>query len=418
MNNRPFTSVRLSQLTYRFPFIRPAPAARPDLLPAVIRPLIIVPGLLGTWPPAPTPRGRLDPVTRAYDNLLTGFSRLGYVPGVSLFVFAYDWRRGADELAPMLAAEVRRIRQLSPEKTLSRSPRPVDYSQVDMLCHSMGGVVGRAYIQSDNYTGAVNRLILVAAPQQGAIAAYFAYEGGDSTHIGVPIADARSMALLADAFDTWRPYRRINYIYRGIRGINLPDLYYYVRERLLSIRDFLPLKETNYLYSPDESGQEKLYPFGYPENSLLERLTRPDKLDQLDRVNEISCFYSSTVQTLVRLQVEKPASASLFGHGQPVITQPASSFGPGDSIVPQESAHLTLPPTKTDGTPWQVKIQHCDLGQTLNRSLNHVEIIADPDPVRRLLQCFVRPELPPLDAAIWDGPLLAQRKPNYKALIF
>lgn len=408
-------TIRSLKLTNSFPFIKLSPPDWLDLLPAVIHPVIVVPGLLGTWPP--NPRGSLDPVTGTYYNLVDGLTRIGYVPGVSLFSFAYDWRRGANELAPLLAAEVKRIRGLSPQKAIGRSPRPVDYSRVDLICHSMGGVVGRTYIQSDNHAREVNRLVLVASPQQGAIASYYAYEGGDSNRIGIPIANAQSIALLAQAFDTWLPYKRIEYIYRGIRGIKLPDLYQYVRESMKSIRDFLPVQQTNYLYSPDDTGQAQLYPFGYPENLLLESLDRPENLDRLDGINEISCFYSSSVQTLVKLLLEKPTRPPLYEHGQPLTPQPATSYGPGDSIVPIWSAHLALPPTKTDGTAWQVKVTHSDLGQQLNRSLDHVQIVADPDSVRCLLQYFVRPDLPPLDATTWDGPPLSARKPNYAALI-
>lgn len=409
-------TIRLSKLTNRFPFIKISSPDWPDLLPEVIHPIIIIPGLLGTWPP--NPRGRLDPVTGAYYNLIAGLTRIGYVPGISLFSFAYDWRRSGIELAPLLAAEVKRIRGLSPQKAIGRSPRPVDYSRVDLICHSMGGVVGRTYVQSADHAGEVNRLVLVASPQQGAIAAYYAYEGGDSNRIGIPITNAQSIALLAQAFDTWLPYKRIAYIYWGIRGKNLPDLYYYIQDNLKSIRDFLPVRQTNYLYSPDESGQEQLYPFGCPENSLLESLDRPENLDRLDRVNEISCFYSSTVQTLVRLQLEKQANPPLYKHGQPLTPQPATSYGPGDSIVPQWSAHMALPSTRTDGTAWQVKVNHIDLGQQLNRSLDHVQVVADPDSVRCLLQQFVRPGLPPLDATTWDGPPLSAVKPDYTALVF
>jgi hypothetical protein len=415
-----FSSTTLATLkslrpTGRFPFLKVAPPDWPDLLPETVHPVVVVPGLLGTWPPLPN--GRLDPLTFAYSNLLDGLEKIGYVPGVSLFSFGYDWRRSAAELAPLLAAEIKRIQRMSPRKALGRSPRPVDYSQVDLVCHSMGGVVGRTFVQGDNYNGEVNRLVLVASPQQGAISAYYAYEGGDSNHIGIPVSSAQSMILLAQRYDTWLPNRKFDFIYRGIRGIRLPNLFDYIRGNLRSIHDFLPVKQANYLYSTGENGQEILYPFGLPANAHLENLDRPDNLDRLDKVNEISCFYSSTVQTLVKLKVEKPVNPPLWEHGQPIEPQPASSYGPGDSIVPQDSAHLLLPPNKTGGSPWQVKVSHTDLGQQLNRSLNHVEIVADPDSVRCLLQYFVRPDLPPLDATTWDGPPLAARKPNYSALI-
>lgn len=414
-SSKALATVKSLRLSGQFPFLKMAAPDWPDLLPATIHPVVVVPGLLGTWPPVLN--GRIDPVTGVYTNLLEGLEKIGYVPGVSLFSFGYDWRRSAEELAPLLAAEIRRIQKLSPRKALGRSPRPVDYSQVDLVCHSMGGLVGRTFIQGDDYSGEVRRLLLVASPQQGAIASYYAYEGGDSNHIGVPVQSARSVVLLAQRYDTWLPTRKIAYLYRGIRGIGLPDLFDYIRANLRSIHDFLPVRQANYLYTEDETGQEQLYPFGLPDNAHLEKLDRLENLDRLDKIAEISCFYSSTVQTLVKLKVEKTPQPPMWEHGKPHDVQPATSYGPGDSIVPQWSAHLLLPPTKTDGSDWQVKICHTDLGQQLNRSLNHVEIVGDPDAVRSLLQYFVRPDLPPLDASAWDGPPLSARKPNYAALV-
>ncbi|MBN9389619.1 MAG: hypothetical protein J0I20_16455 [Chloroflexi bacterium] len=399
----------------QFPFVKMAKPDWPDLLPATIHPVVVVPGLLGTWPPLP--HGRMDPVTGVYYNLLDGLEKIGYVPGVSLFSFGYDWRRSAAELAPLLATEIRRIQKLSPKRALGRSPRPVDYSKVDLVCHSMGGLVGRTFVQGDDYNGEVNRLVLVASPQQGAMAAYYAYEGGDSNRIGVPIRDAQSMVLLAQRYDTWLPHRKFDFIYRGIKGVGLPDLFDYVRANLRSIHDFLPVKQTNYLYSLDENGQEQLYPFGLPDNTHLEKLDRPDNLDRLDKVAELAFFYSSTVQTLVKLKVDKSPNLPMWEHGKVVDPQPASSYGPGDSIVPRDSAFLVLPPTKTDGSTWQVKVCQTDLGQQLNRSLDHVQIVGDPDAVRRLLQYFVRPDLPPIEASTWDGPALSARKPDYVALV-
>ncbi len=415
LSSRTLATLKSLKLAGQFPFLKASTPDWPDLLPAIVHPVVVVPGLLGTWPPVPN--GRIDPVTGAYYNLLNGLEKIGYVPGFSLFSFGYDWRRSAAELAPLLAAEIKRIQKLPPQKALGRSPRPVDYSRVDLVCHSMGGVVGRTFVQGDSYNGEVNRLVLVASPQQGAISAYYAYEGGDSNHIGIPVASAQSMVLLAQRYDTWLPNRKIDFIYRGIRGIRLPNLFNYISENLRSIHDFLPVKQANYLYSLDENGQEISYPFSLPDNTHLEKLDRPDALDRLDKVAEIYCFYSSTVQTLVKLKVEKSTNPPMWEHGQPVEPQPASSYGPGDSIVTQASAHLLLPPDKTDGSPWQVKIGHTDLGQQLNRSLNHVEIIADPDAVRCLLQYFVRPDLPPLAATDWDGPPLSARKPNFAALV-
>jgi hypothetical protein len=413
-------SIARQGITRRLSFIEKRTATRLSLLPEVVRPVVILPGLLGTWPPAAAPRGRLDPLTKTYHNWVDGLRRIGYVPGVSLFIFPYDWRRSVTELAGELAAEIGRIRQLSPEAALKRSSVPVDYSQVDLVGHSMGGMIARSYVQSEAYAGDVARMLLVAVPQRGSLSAYYAYEGGDSTLIGLPIAEAQAMVSLLEAYETKAWQQRANGIYHMIRRQNMPDLYAYMRQHFPAVRNLLPMGSQNYLYRVAEAGQEQVYPFGpppgYPLNPLVEDLNRPEKMALLDRVREIHCLYSSTQPTLVRLEVEAPQQEIRYQYGQPVTPQPDANYGPGDGVVAVDSARLSLPECKPDGQPWQVKVYHEDMSAALQRTINHVEIAADPAPVRHLLNYFTRPGLAPLDATIWDGPPLAARKLNVAAL--
>ncbi len=392
----------------------------PGLLPATIRPIVVVPGVLGTWPPAQAPRGRLDPLTWAYANLLEGLERLGYVPGVSLFGFAYDWRLGASELAAQLGQEIERIRALSPAEALRHSSVPVDYSRVDLIGHSLGGLIGRLYVQSEHYADDVARLFLVAAPMRGAVAAYSAYEGGDSTYIGIPVEGARSMIALIRAMEAGGLRRRARIVYRTVRKRDLPDLHQYMQDEFLSIRDLLPVGDCNYLYRVGPDGQEELYPFGekpgYRRNPLLEEFNNPARLAQLDRVDQIFCLYSGSQQTIARLQVEEPGPGLLYRHGRPTASQPAANLTPGDNVVPVESARLDLPVTRPDGQPWRVRVHHEDIAHTLGLSLGHVEVIGDPVPVRHLLGYFVQPQALPLSRAVWDGPLVRTRRVNYRAL--
>ena len=417
MKVSPKLPLNLEGLSRRWPF-GGRPTAPTGLLPDVVHPVLVLPGILGTWPPAPAPKGRLDPISGTYHNLIEGLTRLGYRSGESLFAFPYDWRRSVSDLVGVLRAEISRIKRLTPV-TRPDGGR-VDYSQVDLLCHSMGGVIGRAYVQSDAYGDDVARLLLVAAPQTGSLAAYFAYEGGDSTLIGVPVEGARSMAALAKARDL-RLSSRLQHTYRALRGRDLPDLYAYMQAELHSIQDFLPLARQNYLYRLDEGGHEQLYPFGeppgHPANEPLERMNRPEYMDRLDRVAEIACFYSSSVPTLARLQVEQPGPAPLYQHGRPIAHQPATNRVPGDSIVGIFSSRLELSATRSDGQPWRMRLRNEDMSVALGQSLNHVGIVADPAPVRYLLDNFTRPDAPALTAALWDGPALATRRPNYAALI-
>ena len=68
-----------------------------------------------------------------------GGYRLGDIddpqPGDSAFVFLFDWRRDIDESARQLADAVDRVKQA------------VSAKEVDLLAHSLGGLVGRYYVK-------------------------------------------------------------------------------------------------------------------------------------------------------------------------------------------------------------------------------------------------------------------------------
>lgn len=416
----------IAKLASFVPFLNRQPATlKLNLLPEVVHPVVVVPGFLGTWPSAFTVKGgKLDPVTGVYTNIVEGLTGIGFVPGVSLFPFPYDWRLGLEELGPRLGQEIARIRQLSPEKAAQLSPVKVDYSKVDILAHSMGGLIARAYVQSNSYANDVRRLALVATPNFGAVAAYYGYEGGETTYIGVPTASAKSMIGLLDARESGNPLRRLTLTYQAIRGTLNYDMQQYLSKQTASVRDLLPLGRSKYLYSRTETGVEKVYPFGpepgYPVNLTLEKMDTPEQLALLDRVEEIHCFYSNSHGTRRRVQVEDRYSQTkpLYEHGYPLNPQPAESFSPGDTIVVEESARLDLPPYKPDASIWKTQIVNEEISSVLGTPLDHVQIIGDPAPVRYILNYIAqRPFASPITPDMWDGPTLAQRKPNYLALL-
>lgn len=73
----------------------------------------------------------------------------------NLFVFAYDWRLGIAENAALLREYVGCVQQFYPG------------TEVDILTHSMGGLLARRYILN-NDTHNVDKLITIAAPWLGA----------------------------------------------------------------------------------------------------------------------------------------------------------------------------------------------------------------------------------------------------------
>lgn len=91
----------------------------------------------------------------------------------SLFVFAYDWRRSIVESADLLDEYVRCVR------TFYRD------SEVNIVGHSMGGLVARRYILDHPDDNHVNKLITIATPFLGTPRVVYAMETGDYGFINV-----------------------------------------------------------------------------------------------------------------------------------------------------------------------------------------------------------------------------------------
>ena len=84
----------------------------------------------------------------------------------TLFVFAYDWRKSNRENALLLKDYVDCIRAFYPE------------TQVDILAHSMGGLLSRRYMLDNPQTHGVGRLITINSPWLGATKAIYALYTG------------------------------------------------------------------------------------------------------------------------------------------------------------------------------------------------------------------------------------------------
>ena len=84
----------------------------------------------------------------------------------TLFIFAYDWRRSNAENAGKLKQYVECVQRFYPG------------TKVNIVAHSMGGLLARRYITQFPTTNSVNKLITVASPFLGATKAIQAMETG------------------------------------------------------------------------------------------------------------------------------------------------------------------------------------------------------------------------------------------------
>jgi pimeloyl-ACP methyl ester carboxylesterase len=85
----------------------------------------------------------------------------------NLFVFAYDWRKSNIENADALKDYVGCIRRFHPE------------SKINILAHSMGGLIARRYIITNPNNHHIDKMVTIGAPWLGAPKAINVLETGD-----------------------------------------------------------------------------------------------------------------------------------------------------------------------------------------------------------------------------------------------
>lgn len=128
-------------------------------------PVLIVPGLLGSW--LHNGERELDPILHSFENLWDALELAGYEENTSLFFLGYDFRQSNVKTAQELKQKIAAI------KAICGCPR------VDVIAHSMGGLVARQYAQSDEYANDIDQLIFLGTPHLGSPKAYLAWEGGE-----------------------------------------------------------------------------------------------------------------------------------------------------------------------------------------------------------------------------------------------
>lgn len=102
-----------------------------------------------------------------YDSIIQFFKGQGYVVGVDLFVFPYDWRKDIKKAADNLDTLINSIRTQTGQ------------SQVYLVAHSMGGLVSRQYISNATRAAKVKKFVALGTPFLGTPKAFHVLQDGD-----------------------------------------------------------------------------------------------------------------------------------------------------------------------------------------------------------------------------------------------
>lgn len=275
-------------------------------------PVILIPGIMGSW----VVGGKLilDPILHTYDQLYKNLQVYGdYKDGETLFSFPYDWTLSNTTTAYLLENKINEVKSIC------------HCDKVDLVAHSMGGLVARYYIESDLYQNDVDQIIFLATPHLGSPKSYLIWEGGDLDPGKIDSIRELFLKLVAEVGG-------FNSIYDYVR--NLPV---FSTQQLLPIYDYLQDKDTGLLRS---------YPNNYPRNEFLEDLNSEFNLNKLyNRVKIINIYGDIPTSTInsIRVVDQTPEQVPLWEDGYP---ENYNSFfgdygiikGSGDETVPLKSA--------------------------------------------------------------------------------
>lgn len=136
-----------------------------------VNPVVLVPGLLTSFNIETILQDEesdewdfISPARPVYRGLIERLEGAG----ADVFVAHYDWRQSNSESVG---------EYLIP--TIEAAKQATGAEKVDIVAHSMGGILARDYIQGTQYNDDVDDLILIGTPNRGASDAYITWEGGE-----------------------------------------------------------------------------------------------------------------------------------------------------------------------------------------------------------------------------------------------
>lgn len=246
-----------------------------------------------------------------YQPLIDQFNAAGYTEENGyLSVFFYDWRQPLAQNSLTLKQEIDQIKVAT------------GATEVNLVGHSMGGLVGRAYVQSGFYGEDVAHLITIGSPHEGAAKAYPYWEGAflyrmfPHENIVFPVL----MQLLSQSL--------------GPNPVNA------VRSKVPSIRDLLPTND--YLYNEWEGDQV------IPEATMIHRNLYMEgvnsNIGNLFARTEVIAIAGQGTETPARFFVHPPWQWPYWDDGEPNwLREPEFLSSQGDGTVMASNALLPLP---------------------------------------------------------------------------
>lgn len=296
-------------------------------------PIVFIPGLFGSIGSDIIPgtgKLRFGPADYVYRPIIEDLNKLGYRLDENLFIAFYDWRKeNAYSAQKYLIPVIKKAK----EKTKKE--------KVNIICHSMGGIVARAYIQSDYYENDVDKLVMIATPNSGTANAYYFWEGGELPY--KEYSDSLFYKILWEGF-IWI----LKFIHKEKDNLSLLHNYF------PSIKDLLPSNEYgDYLFIENNDRFVRFIPISQisSQNEFLNTLNK-NIYEMYQKGIKIYLITGTGKQTRKYLCVEKIPKSIKWFDGKPKY---AVYTIRGDGTVTEDSVYTVY------GDRYKIKSDHVEI---------------------------------------------------------
>jgi len=149
----------------------PSPTPTPTPTPIPVTKVVMIPGLGGSWNKDAILHCKADNYTGTWtswpaaDKVYSPIINALNASGFTAKPFYYDWRKQIPDTAPLLT------------NFINTSVAPNE--KVDIVGHSMGGLVGRAYVEHEAGNNKADKFMMVGTPNKGTLLAYPAWSAGE-----------------------------------------------------------------------------------------------------------------------------------------------------------------------------------------------------------------------------------------------
>jgi len=283
-------------------------------------PVILVPGMGASWnwhamvSNVFSDSWGFFPGVHVYDSLIETLENEGF----DVYIAFYDWRKSIQNSAlQFLKAKINEV------KTLTGAEK------VDIVSHSMGGLVSRYYIQSDQFENDVERFVMLGVPNNGSSDAYSPWEGGV-----IPKNWGNGYKLVLDSY-LWY-----------LRQMVYPQTesnYELIHEYVPSLGELMPTY--GYLREIDLQGSSTPFMPNNPDgqNPFLENLNNWMGVMNLQSRVYYSNLGGNGESTVGDILVEPAVSgATTWQDGYPCPFPPARNDLEGDNRVLEKSVLLSI----------------------------------------------------------------------------